>query len=405
MLGMASERTNLAGKHSGSPEHTWRGPSLRPGERVEVRSFREIAATLDERGELEGLPFMPEMLSYCGYQFEVWKRAHKTCDEASGGQIRGLESTVHLKELRCSGEAHAGCDAGCLLFWKEQWLKRIEPKSRRGVGSVALGQRSNGSGDTAPAMHETIKRATRYHDQASRDGKERFSCQSTEISRFSRPLPWWDLRQYASDLCTRNVTIREFLAGLFIGMYNKFQDLTGGRAFGLVAGANLETPRALLDLSPGDLVQVKSKIDVVATLDRRGKNRGLGFRPVMVPYCGKQFRVLRRVRNVINPRSRELISMGGKCVILDDVVCSGSIKRFCPRRVYQYWRDIWLTKVTEEEALPVPAERVARRAPAVPAVDGTSECAVTHEGVSPETRRIPARPSAHSCRSSPKPLI
>ena len=35
--------------------------NLRVGELVEVRSEDEILATLDVDGELEGLPFMPEM--------------------------------------------------------------------------------------------------------------------------------------------------------------------------------------------------------------------------------------------------------------------------------------------------------------------------------------------------------
>jgi hypothetical protein len=35
--------------------------NLRVGKSVEVRSESEILATLDEKGELEALPFMPEM--------------------------------------------------------------------------------------------------------------------------------------------------------------------------------------------------------------------------------------------------------------------------------------------------------------------------------------------------------
>ncbi len=35
---------------------------------------------------------------------------------------RKLKNTVHL-ETRCDGEAHDGCQAGCLLYWKEDWLK------------------------------------------------------------------------------------------------------------------------------------------------------------------------------------------------------------------------------------------------------------------------------------------
>lgn len=59
---------------------------LRVGEVVEVRSEEEILATLDERGELDGLPFMPEMLQFCGRRFGVDKRAMKLCDTISGGR-------------------------------------------------------------------------------------------------------------------------------------------------------------------------------------------------------------------------------------------------------------------------------------------------------------------------------
>ena len=43
------------------------------GDLVEVRSADEIIATLDERGELENLPFMPEMLKFCGQRLTVDK--------------------------------------------------------------------------------------------------------------------------------------------------------------------------------------------------------------------------------------------------------------------------------------------------------------------------------------------
>ena len=39
---------------------------LRAGEWVEVRSKEEILKTLDKRGQLEGLPFMPQMFALWG---------------------------------------------------------------------------------------------------------------------------------------------------------------------------------------------------------------------------------------------------------------------------------------------------------------------------------------------------
>ena len=53
---------------------------LHAGDWVEVRSKDEILRTLDKQGRLDGMPFMPQMFQYCGKRFEVYKRAHKTCD-------------------------------------------------------------------------------------------------------------------------------------------------------------------------------------------------------------------------------------------------------------------------------------------------------------------------------------
>src|SRR5262245_10013591 len=100
-----------------------------PGEWVEVRSPAEILATLDAEGCLDHLPFMPEMLPYCARRFRVYKRADKTCDTIGPWTLRRMVNTVHLALLRCDGAAHGGCQAGCLFFWKEAWLKRASDAS------------------------------------------------------------------------------------------------------------------------------------------------------------------------------------------------------------------------------------------------------------------------------------
>src|SRR5258706_16272866 len=96
------------------------------GDWVEVRSKEEILATLDKNGRLDSLPFMPQMFQYCGQRFEVYKRAHKTCETISGKyQGRRLPHGIHLHH-RCDGKAYGGCQAACLIFWKEAWLKPVE---------------------------------------------------------------------------------------------------------------------------------------------------------------------------------------------------------------------------------------------------------------------------------------
>src|SRR5690242_15620634 len=104
--------------------------TLRRGDWVEVKTAEEILSTLDDQGCQDKLPFMPEMLQYCGKRFRVYKSAHKACDTLKLTKNRRMSDAVHLEGLRCDGRAHGGCEAKCLLFWKNSWLKHVPgPKS------------------------------------------------------------------------------------------------------------------------------------------------------------------------------------------------------------------------------------------------------------------------------------
>ena len=46
---------------------------------VEVLSPLEILAMLDDNGSLDGHPFMPEIVDYCGHCFRISRRVAKTC--------------------------------------------------------------------------------------------------------------------------------------------------------------------------------------------------------------------------------------------------------------------------------------------------------------------------------------
>lgn len=101
---------------------------LQPGEWVEVRSVKEIFDTLDAKGNLKGLRFVPEMVKFCGKRFRVYKRLDKIILEATGELRRIKTPTVLLEEVFCDGTAHGGCDRSCFCFWREQWLKRVPEK-------------------------------------------------------------------------------------------------------------------------------------------------------------------------------------------------------------------------------------------------------------------------------------
>ena len=82
---------------------------LRAGERVRVRPAAEILETLDAHGVVNGLPFMPEMLEYCGRELRVFKSAHKTCDTAK--QTCKMQQPA-TPRTRSSGDLRAGHTRG-----------------------------------------------------------------------------------------------------------------------------------------------------------------------------------------------------------------------------------------------------------------------------------------------------
>lgn len=101
--------------------------NLRPGDWVEVRSIEEIFSTLDAKEKLRGLRFTPEMQKFCGRRFKVYKKLNRIILEATG-ELRTIKSpTFILEGVLCDGSAHGGCDKSCFCYWREEWLKRVNP--------------------------------------------------------------------------------------------------------------------------------------------------------------------------------------------------------------------------------------------------------------------------------------
>ena len=325
---------------------------LRAGDWVEVRSAEEILATLDERGRLDALPFMPEMLQHCGKQFRVFKSAHKTCDTLGSYKNRHMKNAVHLQGLRCDGAAHDGCQAGCLLFWKGSWLKRVHGPEANDNSRPKTPDRTSRARDGCSL--EDLNGATRV---SAADGDERYRCQATDMLEATTPIRWWDIRHYAKDIASRNVRLGEFIlhatARAFVAAFRSVIRLNWrGRRYPqypMVRGLAVEkTPVDVLNLKAGELVQVRSKDEIMRTINAGQRNRGLLYDEEMLPHCNKQYRVLKRVERIIDERTGKMVNIPGSCIILDGVVCSGnrsSNRLFCPRSIYPYWREIWLKRV------------------------------------------------------------
>jgi hypothetical protein len=329
---------------------------LRVGNWVEVRSKEEILRTLDENGKLEGMPFMPEMFAFAGKRFQVYKSAHKTCDTIFPVRGRKVHRAVHL-ETRCDGAAHGGCQAGCLIFWKEAWLKAVEAPAGKASGGRCTEQ-------------DVIDRAK----IPGVDGSTTYMCQATQLPYATADLEWWDVRQYVADFWSGNVGLWRIVCGLVYSVYfkltnagigvgrpmrwfyNKFYPLWGGTPFPRKTGSiplGEPTPAVTLNLQPGELVRIKTHDEILKTINTSSRNRGLYWDAEEVPYCGGTYKVLRRLDRIVNERNGKMLEMKTPCVVLDTVICQSrysECRMFCPRSIYSYWREIWLERVGKAPA-------------------------------------------------------
>jgi hypothetical protein len=345
-----------------SSQDRTRGPAtlnLKAGDWVEVRSPGEILATLDEKGRLENLPFMPEMFQYCGRKLRVFKRADKTCDNIVGWSIRRMTNSVHLETSRCDGTGHGGCEAGCLIFWKEAWLKRAGP----GSASSANSQPPEGIASPRTALRCTTESLASGSQTTDADGEIVYSCQATELRNYTSYMRWWDPRQYVRDVFSGNLAsgladnsrgqraldivlaMMRLLRALTITVFNRSQEKHRRPLYPFVAGTLEKTSVEKLNLQAGELAQVRPRDEILATLDNRNRNRGLLFDSEMLPYCGGIYKVLRRVHHIVDEKTGRMMNMKHPCIVLEGVVCQSDFHRLCPRAIYSYWREGWLRRV------------------------------------------------------------
>jgi len=342
------------------------GRKFRVGDWVQVRSKEEILRTLDSDGQLDGMPFMPEMFAFCGKQFPVYKSAHKTCDTVFPTRGRMVSRAVHLA-TRCDGSALGGCQAGRLIFWKEEWLKVVDGDAK---ASLVPLEKNTGDAAAAKCTESDLWAHAQVSDLQYRTSK--YVCQATQLPYATNDLSWWDIRQYIEDYVSGNVGLRRILKGMIYSMYYNVSQagiglgpvmrwlydricwIWGGSRFPRTAGNIPEghpTPTTTLNLQPGEWVRVKSHREILRTLNTESKNRGMYWDAEMVPYCGGTYRVLKRVTKIVDERTGKMQEMKTPSIVLDTVICQSrysGCRMFCPRSIYSYWREIWLERVTPQ---------------------------------------------------------
>ena len=229
----------------------------------------------------------PRCSSTLGGRFKVSSRVERACDAVS--RVRHGTNTVFLDDLRCGGEGHGGCQAGCRLYWKERWLRRADV-----VSPVETFVRD----DAFERLRTLASAELAVTSGASTPMEIIHRCQATEFIAASELIAWRDWRSFAREVTSRNVSIWRFLRVAFGILVNeRRRRKRGGYPFQRPAGSTSAAPEPR-GLTAGTPVRIRPAKEIEGTLDAKCTLRGLSFDREMTPYCGSETTVKVRVERL-----------------------------------------------------------------------------------------------------------
>jgi hypothetical protein len=250
------------------------------------------------------------------------------------------------------------------LFWRDAWLKPVGESENSSIRPLT---------PTKGGCTEVQLLANTQLSVSAEGEKLRYSCQATELYEATQPLAWWDPRQYICDVITGNHSLGHVLRVLSLAflrhsyrrtpfgyrllksLWERTHRWLTGREIPEFQGAirrGIPTPNRRLDLKPGDLVRIKSKEEIIKTIDWQGRNRGLYYDIEMSRYCGSVVKVRSVVTKIIDELTGEMRHMKEPCIMLEGVVCNSEYsdnRLMCPRSFPSYWREIWLERVEDSQ--------------------------------------------------------
>ena len=161
-------------------------------------------------------------------------------------------------------------------------------------------------------------------------------CQSCSLSRSAIPIATTDLLRQLFNRLKMIIKRR----GRYI--VNWLCKISSGKNQSLLGKTRNSTIDAL---KTGDLVKVRSREEIQATLNNWNQLKGCAFMDEMWFFCGTTQCVFKRVEKFLDERDYLMKRCKG-IVLLEGLICEGT-KAYgaCDRSCFYFWREEWLEKI------------------------------------------------------------
>lgn len=178
------------------------------------------------------------------------------------------------------------------------------------------------------------------------------SCQALFLKDASRLAPEMIVRAYRFQGYLRihgyRATVRKICSVLTAALLPRRSPSTR-------PGQALHTAEEILNLAPGEWVEVKSYEEIRQTLNADDRHRGLFFMQDMTRYCGHRLRVYKVVKRLLMEDTGDVRRMRNT-VLLEGSMCDG-LTVGCGRSCFHFWRETWLRRCKPGDSS-VPTHRI-----------------------------------------------
>jgi hypothetical protein len=140
-------------------------------------------------------------------------------------------------------------------------------------------------------------------------------------------------------------------------------------------------------LRAGDVVEVRSAAEILATLDRGAALGKMPFMPEMLRYAGQRFEVSSRVDKICDTVASTGSRRMQDTVFLEDLRCDGSRHGGCQQGCRLYWNEAWVRRVDDQ------SKAVVVQKPAHESAEATVRLEQLAEAGTRTVREIEGKPS------------